>query len=151
MDDSLSRLEEYAYELRYARNLTLRLARHFWVDRGFELWGYPPFEDAVDAARFTDGDLRDLGRADFVTLGRPRRDKNAEPYLILIEVSVTVDVHDVERAHRRAEILRHAGLGARACVDGDYILSDALSACERLDVFPLVRAAPGAEVDSAGG
>ena len=41
--------------------------------------------------------------------------------LLAIELSIFVDDSDVERAHRRAEILRKTGLEVEACVDGDVI------------------------------
>jgi hypothetical protein len=51
-----------------------------------------------------------------------------------------VDRSDVERAHRRAETLRVAGLPAVPCVGGQTILEDAERLVRDLSVIPFVSA-----------
>ena len=70
----------------------------------------------------TDDDAEDLIRADLVLLDTA---STPEPVYVVAEVSLTLDDHDVDRAARRARILRNAsGNDARPVVIGTGI-SDA--------------------------
>ncbi|MEP6871488.1 MAG: hypothetical protein ABI939_06500, partial [Anaerolineaceae bacterium] len=51
--------------------------------------------------------------------GRPKG--GGDEMVIVMELSKTVDINDVERVARRADIIRRAGLKVDACVDGEQI------------------------------
>ncbi len=65
---------------------------------------------------------------------RKGRESNAPEVLLAIELSVVIADDDVERAHRRAEILRRSGADVDAAVDGDVILTSARELARELGV-----------------
>jgi hypothetical protein len=78
----------------------------------------PPTPEAFD----------DLLELDLLVSGRPRHRPDAPEVWLAVEVSATLDRGDVERAQRRAAILRNAGLLAIPTVAGD----DAVPGLEEL-------------------
>ena len=64
--------------------------------------------DPVYDSGLTEGELRDLLQIDLVLSGTLRRVENAPSILLALEVSAVVDRNDVERAVRRAGLLRRA-------------------------------------------
>ena len=67
-------------------------------------------EDQLDAA-LTDEEVNDLLALDLLVRGRPRlADPGAEEVWLAVEVSSVVDANDVQRAVRRAALLRRIGL-----------------------------------------
>ena len=71
-------------------------------------------DDAIDAGRVSAADRRDLLRADAVVRAR---DEQGEVWLA-VEVSATVDLHDIERARHWAEALVRLHGRAHPCVAG---------------------------------
>ena len=91
-------------------------------------------ESAVQEGRLTWEERDDLLAADVVAQGR-RRASGEEAYLV-VEVSWSVDPSDVERAHRRAGILRKAtDEAALAAVAGVAMTPDARQLAEELGVI----------------
>jgi chromosome segregation ATPase len=75
-------------------------------------------DEAVRAGRITEDGEQDVLLADVVVVGR----RDGEETYLLVEVSGEVRVHDVERAARRAELLRRAtGTPTLAAVAGKQI------------------------------
>jgi hypothetical protein len=62
--------------------------------------------DLLDDAGISDEERRDVLAADLVLTGRRRQD--GQSLYLVVEVSVGVGQHDVERADRRARVLRQA-------------------------------------------
>lgn len=75
--------------------------------------------------RLPESDLDDLSRSDVIATAR---DGDRQVHLV-VEVSCTADVDDIERAARRAAILTRAGLAAIGIV-----------ACEAMDARAVARA-----------
>jgi hypothetical protein len=65
-------------------------------------------EDALEAA-LAPGEFRDVYRLDLVVSGRPRQQPAAPEIFLAVEISTVVDRDDVDRAWRRAGLLRRAG------------------------------------------
>jgi hypothetical protein len=65
--------------------------------------------------------MRDLLPLDLLVRGRPRERKDAPEVYLAVEVSVVVDQEDVDRAVRRAEVLRQAGLPVIPTVAGEDV------------------------------
>lgn len=92
---------------------------------------------AAESAVITWEERDDVLRADLVARGR-LRSTGQETYLVA-EVSWGVAPRDVERAHRRAEILgRASGLAVAAVVAGRSILPEAAQLAQSLGVAQVV-------------
>ena len=79
-------------------------------------------DHAMDANLISEDEEYDLVLVDFILLGQSQ---NSEPAYVVIESSVTIDEHDVDRAARRARTLQTAsGVATQAAVIGTAI-SDA--------------------------
>lgn len=69
-------------------------------------------------AQLTSDQLDEALLLDLVVRGRPRLGEDREDVWLAVEVSVVVDMGDVTRARRRAELLRRAGYRAIPVVAG---------------------------------
>ncbi len=79
----------------------------------------------------------DFLAADLVVSGYPRYFPEAPQVWLVVEVSATVDRHDVERARRRAALLRRAGLRAIPVVAGEDATLGARDEAEAHNVLML--------------
>ncbi len=75
-------------------------------------------EDQIEG-RLSRKEFLDLLTADLLVSGYPRHLAEAPQVWLVVEISATVDRHDVERARRRAGLLRRAGLRAIPAVAGE--------------------------------
>ncbi len=75
-------------------------------------------------------EFRELLATDLLVSGYPRYRPEAPQVWLVVEVSATVDRRDVERARRRAGILRKAGLRAIPTVAGEDVTTGALEMAE---------------------
>lgn len=99
-------LKGWAFEARWQRYLPSYLGRHFRRLRVLNLADVRILlEDGIDAGRITIDEAYDAGLADVVARGR--RGDGTQLYVV-VEVSVAVDKHDLDRALRRAVILARA-------------------------------------------
>ena len=131
MQGQLNNLTGNDYERRIARLSATIVRRHLNLRHARLLQAItkPDNESIADLANaaamqggITDDDAEDLIRADLVLLDTA---STPEPVYVVAEVSLTLDDHDVDRAARRARILRNAsGNDARPVVIGTGI-SDA--------------------------
>ena len=131
MQGQLNNLTGNDYERRIARLSATIVRRHLNLRHARLLQAItkPDNESIADLANaaamqgsITDDDAEDLIRADLVLLDTA---SIPEPVYVVAEVSLTLDDHDVDRAARRARILRDAsGNDARPVVIGTGI-SDA--------------------------
>ena len=76
-------------------------------------------------ARLTSDELDEALLLDLVVRGRPRLGEDREEVWLAVEVSVVVDMGDVTRARRRAELLRRAGYRAIPVVAGKTVTQGA--------------------------
>jgi vacuolar-type H+-ATPase subunit I/STV1 len=100
---------------------------------------HPADLDGVDEAyargEFSSEEWKALNKLDLLLLGvTGKGDDRREEYLA-VEISWVIDTYDVERAHRRAELLRRLGYPVRAAVGGTSILHDAKLRADALEVL----------------
>jgi DNA repair exonuclease SbcCD ATPase subunit len=82
-------------------------------------------------------EFRELLAVDLLVSGYPRYRPEAPQVWLVVEVSATVDRNDVERARRRAGILRKAGLRAIPAVAGEDATIGAMEMAEAHKVLML--------------
>jgi hypothetical protein len=70
-------------------------------------------------AHLSPEEMTDVLLVDLIVRGRPRTQPEAVEVWLAVEVSAVVDWQDVERARRRAELLRRAGYRAIPVVAGE--------------------------------
>ena len=85
----------------------------------------------------TQEEFRDLLAVDLLVSGRPRHLAEAPQVWLVVEISATVDRHDVERARQRADLLRRAGLRAIPTVAGEDATMGALEEAKTHKVLML--------------
>ncbi len=112
-------LEGWRYESEYRDRLASHLAIDYTAVRPLVLGNIPELLAALHGGSINRQEWQDLIRLDAVAMVRPRG--GGEDRLIVMELSKTVDVNDVERVARRADIIRRAGLVVDARVDGEQI------------------------------
>jgi anion-transporting ArsA/GET3 family ATPase len=72
-------------------------------------------------ARLTPDEEDDVRLVDLIARGRPSRRPQAPQVYLAVEISGVVDRHDIERARRRANLLRKAGYRAIPVVAGEQV------------------------------
>jgi len=75
-------------------------------------------EDVLEA-KLTPGEFRDVFRLDLLLSGRPRRKPEEPEVWLAVEISAVVDQDDVDRAERRAKLLKRAGYRALPVAAGE--------------------------------
>lgn len=105
IEDRLGSLDGRLLELHYRFRATSYFGR--WLRRVRVV----DMNDVVDAleSRLSDVEMDDLFNIDLIVGGRPRGKAEGEEVWLAIEVSTVVDRADVERALRRATLLRRTG------------------------------------------
>jgi hypothetical protein len=91
-------------------------------------------EAAFERGELSDQEWTELTAVDLVIRGRKGKGEQAQDVLIALEVSSVIDAHDVERAHRRAELLRRLGYAAVGGVGGEDIRLEAEKRAKDLGV-----------------
>lgn len=102
-------------ELRYANK-----AHAYWgfLVRRLKVTPVNALEDQLESA-LTPGEFRDVFRLDVLASGQPRERPDIPEIWLAVEVSSVVDVNDVDRAARRAGLLRKAGYRALPVAAGE--------------------------------
>lgn len=126
------------FERAYRSNLSAHLGRRFRRIRPVVLGEEGVFEEAIETGRLSADEWEDAVRLDLVVKATPRAPQDADEVMLAIELSQTVNVSDVERAHRRGELLRKLWPNVQACVDGEQIESDAKARAEAIGVETFV-------------
>jgi hypothetical protein len=131
----LSRLKGQGLEQQYAQKAASYLGR--WLRRVRVV-----LPGALDAAtesqletRLTLDELQELLRLDVVITGTTRPPAPSREVWLAIEVSSVIDRDDVERAQRRAALLRKAGYRAAPVVAGEALTQ---GATELMQTAPVV-------------
>ena len=126
MDGKLNNLIGNDYERRAARNASRYLSRYANI-RNARLLQAVTLPDhnhvpdlltrALESGAITHPQADELDRSDLILLGDTADD--SEPTYAVVEVPVTIDDHDVDRAKERADIMRAAsGISSSAIVIG---------------------------------
>ncbi len=136
MDGRLGSVEGQLYESKYVDNLASRLVFRYRKVHPIVLGNVVQIIRAVDDGRISKQEWDDLVLLDAAAYGRPIG--GGDELVVAMELSKTVDVNDVERAARRAAIIRRSGLVVEACVDGEQIEPLAQSRLADLGVFSFV-------------
>jgi hypothetical protein len=134
MDHDLGKLKGWALERQYADKAPAVFG--LWLRRLRVL--LPGSLDAATEdrllAHLTEAEYQDVLRLDLVLRGRPvRAAERAEVYLA-VEVSGIIDRRDVDRAQRRAGLLRKAGLPAVPVVAGEDVTEGAAALLHEVPV-----------------
>jgi uncharacterized protein YoxC len=89
------------------------------------------FDKAIQKLSFTE--VKDLSRADLILQGQLRFADQRVVYLVM-EVAATLDVNDVTRASRRADLLSRAGFPCIPVVGGEKMTPEVEDSARQLDV-----------------
>jgi chromosome segregation ATPase len=120
-------------EEHYRKNAHAYLGRFL---RNIKVVNSQELESALEE-HLTDAELDDAALLDVRVQGRIRHHPDTPEILLAMEVSAVVDRADVERAQRRAALLRKAGLPAIATVAGEEITQGGEEIARARHVFVL--------------
>lgn len=137
IDGRLGNVEGGMFELKYVSRAPGRWGRRYASARVIRLGEEADLHAAHEAGRISDSEWDDVILTDCVIRG-VSKDKRVET-IVAIELSTTVDVTDVERANRRAAILRRIWPNVVGAVDGERILDAARQKAELLGVVAIVQ------------
>ncbi len=118
VDTSVGSLQDWALEARWQRHLPAYLGRQFRRLRVLDPSEVSSLlDDGIETGRITVDEAYDIGLANVVARGK-RLD--GTPVQLVVEVSLVVDRHDLERALRRGGLLARAtGEVVQAVAGGD--------------------------------
>jgi chromosome segregation ATPase len=129
----LDRLVGDNLEERYRKNAYAFLGRNL---RNIKVITAQELESRLEE-HLTDAEVADAALLDVLVQGKIRHHPTTSEVLLAIEVSAVVDRADVERALRRAALLRKAGLLAIPTVAGEEITAGAEESARTSSVFVL--------------
>jgi len=113
--DQASQLRGHDLERRYRENAGVFWGR--WL-RPVEVLSPNEVREVLEA-HLSEDEVEDVMRLDVLARGRVRRAPESPPVWLAVEVSAVIDQNDVERARRRAALLRRAGYRAIPVVAGE--------------------------------
>lgn len=119
-DVHIDDLRGWRLEMHYAKHIHAYLGK---VMRRVRLSSPPDIEEQIRQSLAGD-EIVDIFSADIIARGRPLDAPDRDVYLVM-EVSMVVDVSDVARARRRAELMRKAGYPCIAAVGEHHITEEA--------------------------
>ena len=123
--NDLAKLKGWHLEWRYERHphsfFGSRLRRARTVTLGDLLLA----EEGLDKGQLTDAEWEELTALDLFIWGRRGKGAEAPEILVAMEISWVIDNEDVERAHKRASLLRRVGYPAVGAVGGEGSLAEA--------------------------
>ena len=96
-------------------------------------------DPSMDQGSLSSDEALEVRRADLVVCGTRRKDR-ALVYLV-VEVSWTIDLEDVERAARRSVHLAKTGLSVLPVVAGETVRPEAADQAQKLKVWQMTNAA----------
>jgi len=129
-DIHIDDLRGWRLEMHYAKHIHAYLGK---VMRRVRLLSPPDIEEQVRQS-LTGDEVVDIFSADIIARGRPMDSPDRDLYLVM-EVSMVVDVSDVARARRRADLMRKAGYPCMAAVGGQHITEEAKLEAEHSHVL----------------
>ncbi|MFZ4658069.1 MAG: hypothetical protein ACOYNY_13720 [Caldilineaceae bacterium] len=121
LDRTLQTVRGTALEQKY----TLHAAGYFgkWLRRIKVIHPHgvmPEFEELLDK-RLSDEEVDDILLLDVILRGNLKRPETRPEIYLAMEVSVTIEAHDIHRAQTRSALLRKAGLPAIPVVAGERL------------------------------
>ena len=122
--DQVSQLRGHDLERRYRENAGVFWGR--WL-RPVEVLSPNEVREVLEA-HLSEDEVEDVMRLDVLARGRMRRAPESPPVWLAVEVSAVIDRNDVERARRRAALLRRAGYRAIPVVAGEQLTEGAEAA-----------------------
>lgn len=117
MDDRLGYLRGRDLERKYRDNVAAYFGYWMWPAQVVE---FAALRDELEH-RLSQEQVEEVLLLDLVVRGTARRTPDKPQVWLAIEVSAVIDRADVERAHRRAVLLRQAGYRAAPVVAGEAI------------------------------
>jgi hypothetical protein len=133
-EDRLGRLDGSMLELRYGDNLGNWFRQQLVRPQRLFIDDLEKLSAARSRGEVSEEEVDRVALLDLVVSGK-RRSNGHDDLLLAVEVSATVNLEDVERAHTAAETLKRAGYNAAAFVGG-YSASEAAQRLARdLDVL----------------
>ena len=129
IEDRLGQLIGWRLEEEYAKHAYAYFGTHLRKIRRADLEEI--FEKATRKLSITE--VKDLSRADLILQGQLRFADQREVYLVM-EVSATLDVNDVTRASRRADLLSRAGFPCIPVVGGEKMAAAVEDSARELNV-----------------
>ncbi|MGB4862949.1 MAG: hypothetical protein WBO97_10850 [Tepidiformaceae bacterium] len=145
-EDRLTRLEDHSgrfmgfmVEERLRRNAPGYFGRHLSRAKVVLATDLPLVRAADDRGELADHEWKQLSALDIVVRGFAKNgDDSRHEVVLAIEASSVIDGDDVDRAFRRAEILKRTGYDARAWVGGASVTTEAEDLARRNGVQLLV-------------
>ncbi len=132
--DRVGRLDGAMLEIKYRNRAAAFFGRLLRRARAVEMHEL----EALVEDRLSDQDLDDLLNLDLVVRGKWRQAQEPRPEVWLaVEISVAVDREDIERAARRAFIMRRAGLKAIPVAAGEMSTAGAMELAPKAGVILL--------------
>ena len=129
IEDRLGQLIGWRLEEEYAKHAYAYFGTYLRKIRRADLEEI--FEKATQKLSLTE--VKDLSRADLILKGQLRFADQREVYLVM-EVAATLDVNDVTRASRRADLLSRAGFPSIPVVGGEKMAAAVEDSARELDV-----------------
>jgi hypothetical protein len=127
--DDLGTLKGERLERRYVSHAAGYFGK--WLHRLRLIWPggtlETSFEETLETY-LTDEEILEILRLDAIIRGKPRQVPDATEVWLAVEISSVVDQGDVERARRRAALLRKAGFPAIPVVAGESLTQGATEA-----------------------
>jgi hypothetical protein len=137
LDGRAGNIEGSAFETKYLWQAPGRWGRRYSNVRVLRLGDEPEMHTALDRGALTEEEWDDVVLADCVLRAHSKED--GKEAVIVVDLSTTVDDSDVERADRRATILRRVWPNVVAAVDGQRILAAAKLRATQLNVLAIVQ------------
>ena len=129
-DNTVSRLKGESLEWSY-RN---KIYGYFgYLMRRLKVVDLSTIDEALEAT-LTSGEFRDVFRLDLLATGRLRTSPDRPEVWLAIEISAVVDSNDVDRAWRRAELIRRVTPLVLPVAAGDRVTSGAETAAHDQNV-----------------
>lgn len=132
--DNVSGLKGWALEERYRKHAYGYFGRWLRKARAVDLGALTAVGEAYHSGQLSDEDWEALSALDLIVQGRAGKGAKARDVFVAMEVSFVIDTSDVERAHRRAELLRRLGYTAFGAVGGEAVLDAAENRAKELGV-----------------
>lgn len=138
VEGDVGNLRGEAFETRYLRHAPSRFGRRYLKVRPVTLGNEGDFHTALADGRISEAEWDDAVLIDFLATGVPKDDPALGEVHLAVELSRLIDASDVERAHRRAEILRKVWPSTVAIVDGELITAGAKARAAELGVVAMI-------------
>ena len=137
IDERFDRLERSYLERSYYFHVGARFGK--WL-RNPQIVNGPDWleagDDAAENGTISEADMRALCSADMLVQGVAKKPTGLTGDVVFaVEISLTIDDHDVERAAARAAILRRVGYQAAGFVGGETVTRGATVLAERENVI----------------